>query len=164
MRDAQYKISFVFNSALRWVFLCNAVGSIYLYLDKIQESICSFRRLLSVDTKQSNIVCFNLANTLCFPEEAHFYSFKQFFHHMMFRKPPLNLAVQRNYSTRPWEDHRVLITQVKYRVRSPKFIQPCTEQLYTHWLKPATHPSPPHRVWARIREQYWSAKIDDISL
>ncbi len=30
----------------------------------------------------------------------------------------------------------------------------------THWLRPR----PPPRIWAHIRECYWSAKIDNISL
>jgi hypothetical protein len=35
-------------------------------------------------------------------------------------------------------------------------------QSYTHWLRPAT-PSI-LRTGTRMRERYWSAKIDDISL
>jgi hypothetical protein len=31
----------------------------------------------------------------------------------------------------------------------------------THWLRPR---NPPPRIWAHMRERYWSAKIDDISL
>jgi hypothetical protein len=33
----------------------------------------------------------------------------------------------------------------------------------THCLRPRTPPPSP-RIWAHIRERYWSAKIDDISL
>jgi hypothetical protein len=33
----------------------------------------------------------------------------------------------------------------------------------THWLRHRTPPHPP-RIWAHIRERYWSAKIDDISV
>ncbi len=53
--------------------------------------------------------------------------------------------------------------QVKYGVRSPKFIG---LHMYscTHWLRPRIPPSP--RLWThlRVRGRYWSAKIDDISL
>ncbi len=33
----------------------------------------------------------------------------------------------------------------------------------THWLRPHNL-SPSQRIWAHIRELYWSAKIDDVSL
>jgi hypothetical protein len=33
----------------------------------------------------------------------------------------------------------------------------------THWLRPPAAPPSP-RIWAHIRERYWSTKIDDISL
>ncbi len=51
--------------------------------------------------------------------------------------------------------------QVKYGVRSPKFISAPFTQLYS--LAQTLHPPPPPRIWAHIRGRYWSAKIDDIS-
>jgi hypothetical protein len=45
--------------------------------------------------------------------------------------------------------------QVKYEVRSPKFIW-ATLYSGTHWLRPR----PPPRIWAHIRGRYWSATTD----
>jgi hypothetical protein len=52
--------------------------------------------------------------------------------------------------------------QVKYGVRSPKFIWAHVYSC-THWLRPPKLPPSP-RIRAHLRGRYWSAKIDDISL
>jgi hypothetical protein len=49
-------------------------------------------------------------------------------------------------------------------VRSPKFIWAPVYSC-THWLRPRKSPPPPlPLIWAHIRERYWSAKTDDISM
>ncbi len=53
-------------------------------------------------------------------------------------------------------DYLCCTPQVKYGVRSPKFIWAPVYSC-THWL------TPPPRIWAHKRGRYWSAKIDDIS-
>ncbi len=54
----------------------------------------------------------------------------------------------------------LVVPQIKYGVRSPKFIWAPCEQLYSL----AETPPSPSRIWAHIRGRYWSAKVDDISL
>ncbi len=54
--------------------------------------------------------------------------------------------------------------QVKYGVRSPKFLwAPCACRTVLIGWDPHNLP-PPLCIWAHIRWRYWSAKIDDISL
>ncbi len=53
-------------------------------------------------------------------------------------------------------------SKVKYGVRSPKFIWASCAQLYSLAETSELLTSP--RIWALIRERYWPAKMDDISL
>jgi hypothetical protein len=59
-------------------------------------------------------------------------------------------------------EHNVYHHWLNMEFRCPKFIcAPCV-QLHSLAETPQLHPSPP--IWAVIRERYWSARIDDISL
>ncbi len=52
------------------------------------------------------------------------------------------------------------VSQVKYGVRSPKFIlgSMCSAQLFSLAETPPPPPPPSPRIWAHIRGRYWSAK------